>query len=152
MTPVLVIHDRGCRYAREADGGHSDAAKRLSDTYCLHVAAGARKGGVIAVKLSDGTSDGTVYDSRYDAVRHQHHNERWYAFLRIGAGHMTVCEAASLLMFHRQANRWTPAELGETSGGLEVIPRLTLEGAERQLAALTGRINMPIALGRSDPR
>lgn len=150
MTPVLVKHDKGCRYAREADGGHSDAAKRLSDIYNLHIVAGARRGAVIAVSLADGSSDGVVYDTRADAVSHQRHNEGWKAFIRIGPGRMTVCEAASQLRWQRHANKLAAAQLGERSGGLELIPRLTRAGAERQLDALTGRISMPLALGRSD--
>jgi len=152
MTPVLVAHDPGCKYAREADGGHSDAAKRLSDTYNLHVVAGARRGSVFAYSLADASTDHVLYDSREDAVRHQHHNEANRGYVRIGAGRMTVCEAAAVIRWDRHAARLAAAQLGEKSGGLEVIPRLTIEERERQLAAMSGRINMPIALGRSDPR
>jgi hypothetical protein len=152
MTPVLMRHDPGCKFAREADGGHSDAAKRLSDTYNLHVVAGARPGSVIAYSLADATTDGTVYDSRQDAVSHQRHNEARRGYVRIGAGRMTVCEAAAVIRWDRQAAELAAAQLGEKSGGLEVIPRLGIEERERQLAAMSGLINMPIALGRSDPR
>jgi len=152
MTPVLVAHDPGCRFAREADGGHSDAAKRLSDTYNLHIVAGARRGSVIAYSLADARSDGTVYDSREDAVAHQRHNEGRRGYVRIGAGRMTVCEAAAVIRWDRQAAELAAAQLGEKSGGLEVIPRLGIEERERQLAVMSGRIKMPIALGRSDPR
>jgi hypothetical protein len=151
-TPVLVRHDRGCLHAREADGGHSDAAKRISDTYNLHMTCGARRGSFIAVGLADGRSDGVVYDTRAEAVNHQRHDEGWKAFIKIGPPHMTVCEAAAVLRWHRQSNQLARAQRGEKSGGLEPIPRLTIEGRERQLAAMRGEINMPIALGRSDPR
>lgn len=151
-VPVLVRHDRGCRYARQADGGHSDMAKRVSDTYNLHIIAGARRGSVLAFSLADGTSNGDVYDNRADAVMHQHHDERWFAFIRIAEGHMSVCQAESVMRWQRQAARWAPPETGEHSGGLEVIPRLTREGHARQLAALAGSLHLPIALGRSDPR
>lgn len=152
MTPVLVRHDAGCRFAREADGGHSDAAKRLSDTYNLHVSCGARPGSVIAFSLADAASDGVAYDTREAAVAHQRHNEGWKGYIRIGDGHMSVCAAAAVLRWQRQAAEVAKAQRGERSGGLEVIPRLTIEGRERQLAAMAGRINVPIALGRSDPR
>jgi hypothetical protein len=151
-APVLVKHDPGCRFAREADGGHSDAARRLSDHYNLHIVAGAPFGAVFAFGLADGASDGVLYDSREDAVNHQRHNEAWRGYARIGAGRMSVCEAAAVLRYQRQATELARAQRGERSGGLEVIPRLTLEGRERQLAAMSGRINLPIALGRSDPR
>lgn len=152
MTPVLIAHDPGCKYAREPDGSHTDAAKRLSDTYNLHIAAGARRGSVIAYSLADGSSDNVLYDSRADAVAHQRHNEGRRGYVRIGPGRMTVCEAAAVIRWNRQTARLAGAQLGEKSGGLEVIPRLTIEGRERQLAAMSGRLRMPIALGRSDPR
>lgn len=151
VTPVLVRHDPGCRFARESDGGHSDASKRISDAYNLHIVCGARRGQVMAFSLADGTSDGVLYDSREDAVSHQHHNEARRGYIRIGPGRMTVCEAASQLRWQRHTVRLAAAQLGEKSGGLEVIPRLTIEGRERQLAALAAG-NLPLALGRSDPR
>lgn len=151
-SPVLVRHDPGCRWSRESDGGHSDAAKRISDAYNLHVTCGARMGQVFAFALADGCSDGVLYDSRQDAVDHQRHNERNRGYARIAGGRMTVCEAAAVLRWQRQATELAAAQRGERSGGLEVIPRLTIEGRERQLAAMAGRLNVPIALGRSDPR
>lgn len=152
LSPVLVRHDPGCRWSRESDGGHSDAAKRISDAYNLHVTCGARLGQVFAFALADGCSDGVLYDSRADAVNHQRHNEARRGYARIGAGGMTVCAAAAVLRWQRQAAALAAPGRGEKSGGLEVIPRLTLEGQARQLAAMAGRINVPIALGRSDPR
>lgn len=150
---VLVEHDPGCKYARLEGGGHSDAAKRLSDTYNMHRAAlGFHGQGVIAVSLADGTSDNEVYPDRESAVAHQHHNERWFAYIRLNAPSMSVCEAESAMRWQRQAASLAPAELGEANGGLEVIPRLTLEDRERQIAAMRGRVRLPIALGRSDPR
>ena len=152
MSPVLVRHDPGCRWSRESDGGHSDAAKRISDAYNLHLTCGARMGQVFAFALADGCSDGVLYDSRADAVNHQRHNEARRGYCRIGGGRMTVCEAAAVLRWQRQEAGLAERRRGEANGGLEVIPRLTIEGRERQLAAMTGRINVPIALGRSDPR
>lgn len=151
--PVLVAHDPGCRYARPEGGGHTDAAKRLSDTYNLHRAVlGLAGAGVMAISLADGTSDGQLYPDRETAVAHQHHNERWFAYIRLQAPSMSVCEAESVMRWQRQANKLAPAQLGEKNGGLEVIPRLNLEDQERQIAALSGRARLPIALGRSDPR
>lgn len=152
MTPVLVRHDAGCKFAREADGGHSDASKRISDWYNLHRAAGTTRG-VIAVALADGTSDGVLYEDRAAAIAHQHHNEHRFAYIRIGAPSMSVCQAASLLRFERQAARLRLADRDDPHGGLEVIPRLTIEDHQRQLAALAGRGSLPVALGHSrEPR
>jgi hypothetical protein len=80
---------------REPLGGHSDAAKRASDQWKLHrVALGLGAiGQWFAVRLSDGTGDGTLYPSKYEAVRHQHHNEMYYAFLCIAPTDLGVCDA-----------------------------------------------------------
>jgi hypothetical protein len=147
-VPVLTRHDHGCKYARERDGGHSDAAKRVSDHHNLHLTAaeGYRRHGVgnphvgrvFACRLSDGTSDGVLYDSLADAVRGQRHNADWYAFLRVQPGGMTVCAAAALLRMHRLVH-----DAGGRMTGTDVprvmIPRLTTEAFGRQVSALSRR-------------
>ena len=93
---ALVPHSPNCmRKGR----GHSDAAKRVSDTYRLHKTAqgAAALGRFIAVALADGTSDGVLYDTKTDAVRHQHHNEMWFAYVCIGPHDMAPCEAEEFL-------------------------------------------------------
>ncbi|HEV2244898.1 MAG TPA: hypothetical protein VGR98_27940, partial [Streptosporangiaceae bacterium] len=72
---------------------------RISDTYRLHKAARGMDaiGRFIAVALADGTSDSTLYDTKTDAVRHQHHNEMWYAYVAIQPGDMSPCEAEEFL-------------------------------------------------------
>lgn len=143
------MHDHGCRFAREDNGGHTDAARRLSDTYNLHKLAGA-KSGYIAVRFADGSSDDTVYPTRAEAVSHQRHNERWCAYIQLNAGHMSVCEAAATLRFQAHASKLAPAQSDQRGGGMVVIPRLNIEDQERQIAALSGRIGLPVALGRSN--
>jgi hypothetical protein len=138
---VVLIHDRGCRYALLGDGTHEDAAKRVSDGYNLHLTArgGEVAGKILAFRLADGTSDGTAYDNKAQAVYHQRHNERYCMFVRMRASSMTVCEAATLLrsarmlydLGHHQGDRDHP------HGGLQVIPRLTLEHQAWQDAALS---------------
>jgi hypothetical protein len=145
-VPAIVAHDHGCKYARPEHGGHSDEARRLADTYNLHVIAGSTFG-VIAVALADGRSDNVVYPDRAAAVAHQHHNEGWYCFIKIEALSMSVCEAESVMRFQRHANKIAKADRDHRQGGLSVIPRLALEDQERQIAAMAGRINLPIALG-----
>lgn len=147
--PLLYRHDPGCRHAQEADGGHSDAAKRLADWYTLHRIAGARPGQYFAVALADGTSDGACYDDKAQAVSHQKRDVRWYAYICIGPPSMTVCEAASVIRFQRHAYHLSDvtADRDDRRGGPDVIPRLTIEGRERQIAAMDGRINLPLALG-----
>lgn len=147
---VLVKHDIGCKNAREEDGGgHSDAAKRLSDTYNLH-RLGAGDDGLgrtFAFPLAgDRSGDGVLYPDRETAAAHQHHNEDRYAYIRIGPYTMSVCEAASTLRWQRQQYELQKRIIHEKPG-LEVIPRLTREGVERQIGAL--RVGgLPVALGK----
>lgn len=146
-TPVLTRHDPGCVYAREADGGHSDASKRISDTHNLHLVAGEsgraysgrneNVGRVFACKLSDGRSDGVLYDTLEDAVSHQKHNEDWYAYLRVTNGGMTVCQAASFLRLHRQGQA-AGVRMDGTRPRVP-IPRLTHEKFIDQVTAYARR-------------
>lgn len=118
---------------------HSDAARRCSDAVNLHVSAlgfDARRKWV-AVRLADGSSDGVLYDTRRDAVRHQP-NERLAAYVRIAPGGMSVCAAESFLSFNRRAYdagfRLTDPD--DRNGGRQIIPRLTREDQARQMARL----------------
>jgi hypothetical protein len=143
-------HDWGCDWARPGTGPHSDAAKRVRDTYNLHRAAGYEGAAfgldstlnkIFAVALADGTSDGVLYDTRHDAIRHQHHNEKWYAYLRVERYVMNACQAESVLKFHREAYDkglvFVDREDARLSS-MEIIPRMTREDHQRQLAALGG--------------
>jgi hypothetical protein len=145
--PVIVAHDAGCRFAREENGGHSDAAKRLADAFNLHKILGQSRGW-IAFSLQDGSTDDTIYQSRADAVSHQRHNEKWRGYIELSAPSMSVCEAASALRWQRHTTRLAPADRDQAGGGLVVIPRLSIEGRERQIAAIDGRSGLPLALGR----
>jgi len=147
---TMVVHDRGCRFARLPNGNHSEAAWRLHDRYNLHRAAGTHFGWIMA-RLTDGTADDdAVFPSRAEAVNHAHHNEGACAFVELRAPFMSVCEAASLLRMAAMARRIAPAQRDTAGGGLMVIPRLTLEDQARQLAALAGRVALPVALGRRE--
>lgn len=165
-TPALIVHERGCKWARsgaqaeiDPDGkvtgvrnpgaGHSDAAKRFSDWYNLHRAAGSR--GWFAVALADGDTDGVVYDTRAAAVAHMFPRERWFFYCLLQAPSMTVCAADSLLRYKRIMNE---VEGGHTDrdaphGGLEVIPRLAIEDQEAQIRAVrTGRGHLALGYRR----
>lgn len=84
---------------REPLGGHSDAAKRLSDQYKLHkVALGVGSYGQwFAVRLTDGTGDGTLYPDKRTCMRHQHGNEVYFAFVCIAPTDMGVCDADAFI-------------------------------------------------------
>lgn len=125
---MTQTHEAYCRFKAI---GHTDAAKRFCDTYNLHkIGAGsAANGKWIAIALHDGSSDDTLYDSKRDAVRHQRHNEQWYAFICIVPPSMKYCDAEVMLDVHR---RMYDAGLRMTDpdhkhGGMDVIKRVTVE-------------------------
>jgi hypothetical protein len=127
-VPLLVLHDTDCP---NTGAGHSDAAKRVSDTWRLHRSAiGLDAAGKwFAASLADGSSDGVLYDCKRDAVRHQHHNERWYAFLRIGPADCSPCEGEVFLEINRML--WSKnirmTDPDDLSGGPDVIRRTARE-------------------------
>lgn len=69
----------------------SDAGRRASDVINTHVAAHGVSGAVnkwVAISLSNGGSDGVLYDSRADAVKFQLH-EMLCAYISIPPGGTT---------------------------------------------------------------
>jgi hypothetical protein len=126
---------------------HSDAAKRVSDTYLMHRSADPYGciGKWIACALQDGSSDNTLYDSKQDAIRHQHHNENWYTFIQIVPSMMTECEAEVML----KVARMIYDKGGRMSDGFnrhDLIKRL---GWEDQLALSEGHVTN-VQYGRID--
>jgi len=118
----------------------SDAAKRLYDQYSLHRVANLHEayGKWFAVRLSDGDSDGVLYDSKQAAVRHQKHNEDFYAFVQITPAHMTMRDAETFLAVHRRMydKGIRMADPDEASGGMDVIRRVTKEDQYNQLRSM----------------
>lgn len=147
MSQVIVSHDEACPPRnRTTLGGHSDASKRTSDEYQLHrIGRPDAIGHWFAVRLSDGTSDHVLYSLRREAVRHQRHDEMWYAFLQIRPSGLSICEAASFLRTARMAYdagfRLTDPE--HRSGGRQLITRLGLEDQRRADYALENRMWIP---------
>lgn len=128
--------------------GHSDAAKRFSDTYNLHRVAGTRRG-FIAVALEDGRSNNSVYDDRAQAVGAMFPNDRRYFYCELVQPSMTVCQAESLLRYKRIMNEveGQHTDRDAPGGGLEVIPRLAGEDQEAQIRAVRAGRGF-LALGR----
>lgn len=62
-----------------------DTAKRLSDAVALHLVADFERAirSIVVVRLEDGSTDGTLYDSWDDACAKGAPDPRWYAPLRI---------------------------------------------------------------------
>jgi len=127
--------------------GHSDAAKRISDLYNLHrLAIGLDAvGKYFASALSDGRSDDTLYDTKRECVRHQHHNEQYYTFIRIGPQSMTVCDAEVMLKTARTLhdNGLKMADPDHARGGPDVIKRLSVEDQMAQSRGSNTNLIMP---------
>jgi hypothetical protein len=127
-------------------GLHSDSAKRVSDIYNTHRVADPYGciGSWIACALADGSSDMVLYDTKRDAIRHQHHNENWYTFIQIVPSTMTPCEAEVMLRVARMAY---DAGMRMTDGlsKYDLIKRL---GWEDQLALSKG-VAQNIRFGRN---
>lgn len=77
------------------DHSYSDAANRCSDAIRIHILAGMA-GKWAAIRLSDGGSDGTPYDSRRDAIRHQLH-ETQCAYIKVPLDDMSPMHAERFL-------------------------------------------------------
>lgn len=74
--------------------------RRLSDAVNLAVLLGGA-GRWIAGRLSDGSTDGLIYDSKADAIRHQLH-ENQCAYVKVPPGGMPPLEATRYLQIHRE--------------------------------------------------
>lgn len=139
----MTQHSMQCRQ-RAFD--HSDAAKRASDQYNLHRMADpyGSIGKWIAIALADGDTDGVLYDSKSECIRHQHHNEMFYAYSRIIPANFTPCDAEIFLRMHRmmydKGIRLTDPD--SHSGGKEVIKRSTREDQSSLMRSIAsgGRI------------
>lgn len=84
------------------DAAFSDAARRCAESVNLHVQAIGDQayGRWVAVRLSDGGSDGVLYDHKQDAIDHQLH-ETMCAYVSIPPGGMTVEDAEAYLRLNR---------------------------------------------------
>lgn len=87
-----------------------DAAQRMRDAVNLHVlaqtfSAGERQVGFVAIDLNDGKAhdNGTMYDTRRDAVRHTVNKGPAFFYVKVGAETMSEREAIIVLQMARQA-------------------------------------------------
>ena len=143
-----MIHESWCPL-RHSD--HSDAAKRLCDIYNLHkIGAGYDAiGKWFAAALADGRSDDTLYDSKLDCVTHQHHNERYYTFIKIVPPSMKICEAEVKLVTARRMYDagMRMADPDHRHGGMDLITRLTLSDQLAQSRGVVRNLKMPFPNG-----
>jgi len=140
---ALVVHDQSCP---SRSWGHSDASMRVSDEYRLHRMAdpSGSMGRWIACRLSDGSSDHVLYDSKRDAVTHMHHNEQWYMFVQIGPHDMSPCAAEAFIRVKRTLDNAgiKLTDPDHRNGGMDVIPRIAREDQVSQMRSIVsgGRI------------
>jgi hypothetical protein len=69
-----------------------DVARRVSDAVNLHISVNEQARGWVACRMDTGESDGSLYDTRSDAVRHQK-NESFCFYLKVQPGGMTAKQA-----------------------------------------------------------
>lgn len=123
-------------------GPHSDAARHASDAVNLHLSALGFEavGKWVAIRLMDGRSDGTLYDRKAEAIRHQLF-EKLCAYVRIPPGGMNPCQAESYLASHRKMYDagFRLVDPDAAHGGRDVIPRLTSRDQATALASLRRR-------------
>lgn len=136
---------------RVFNGTHSDPAKRLSDHWNLHRIADpyGSIGRWFAIRLSDGISDGVLYDTKRDAIRHQPFFEYLYAFVRLSLASMNVCDAEIYLAIHRRLydKGFRMTDPDARNGGPDVIKRSSRE----DMLALTRGVATNLYLpGRDD--
>jgi hypothetical protein len=121
-----------------------DAAKRCWEqvkNVAVHTEWAERINSFITVKLSDGSTDGVLYATKRDAVRHCHGNEQWFAFFSFRSapeGFGSPKEAAIFLAWHRMAYD-AGARLpdpDDARGGPDLIMPDAVEHLNNQLARL----------------
>lgn len=116
---------------------YSDAAKRCSDIIKLHILAGMG-GKYAAIRLSDGGSDDTVYDTRRDAITHQLH-EQQCAYIKIPRDDMPPSHAERFLQIQREL--YDKGFRLCDPDGPELISPITTEGLAQSMALLRGARN-----------
>lgn len=77
----------------------ADAGRRASETINFHVLTGAI-GKWAAIKLADGSSDGTAYDTRADAIQHQLH-EQLCCYVKVTPDGMPPEDAVRFILINR---------------------------------------------------
>lgn len=127
-------------YCHHHPDGHSDTARRISDTTLLAWTVYGYEGYVghwMAFRLEDGATDGALYPSKLAAMQHCSDHYRYF-FAIMHPGGMSVCEAHILLTLHRRARARDIAtpQLHLPNGGPDLIPRIGYDKIANQLRAL----------------
>lgn len=116
-----------------------DAAQRIADQYNLHRVADpyGSVGKWFAARLQDGVSNGELYDTKPDAIRHQVADEKYYVYLQIVPTTMPVKDALAYLSAMRTAYErgLRHADRDAPGGGRDMIRRLTREDQHNGIRA-----------------
>lgn len=80
----------------------TDAGRRMAEAHEVARLAGGH-GRFLAVRLDDGHCDGTIYDTRDDAIRHKGGFRTLYAYLKVNVGPMPPAEATAWIDLHKRA-------------------------------------------------
>lgn len=141
---MTTIHDPWCQSKAFP---HEDAAKRISDEYNTHRIADpyGSIGKWFAAAIHDGTCDHVLYDSKRDAVIHQHHNENYYTYIKIGPHTSNACEAAVMLKTARMLydNGMRMADPDDRHGGKDLIKRSTWDDVNNAANGRNTNLMMP---------
>jgi hypothetical protein len=142
------VTDKLCKHGRKLCSECvyvTDAAKRMYDivqSYVAFVEYDERIRSWVAIRLLDGGSDGVLYGSKADAVRHtDEFTHLYFSYRGAPQGFTNVRDAAIYLEFHRLAfnagGRW--ADKDDRTGGPDLIMSQTKEDFWDQFNVLRGQ-------------
>lgn len=99
----MTAHENAIAHAF-APQNDKDAAQRLADTVSLHLVAASDMFEIVGkwcvFRLDDGRSDGALYDSKDDALRHTKHSKD-HCYLRMTPDGITARDAWHFLRANR---------------------------------------------------
>jgi hypothetical protein len=123
----------------------TDAAKRAFDIvrgYVVFIPWDQRINSWVALRLSDGGSDGTLYDSKQAAVRHQSHEQNcaYFSYRTAPEGFSSVTDAQLYMDYHRAAYDagFRLPDPDEASGGPDLMIPTALDEMLVQRSRLIG--------------
>lgn len=126
----------------------TDAAKRAFDiarSIVVFTDYETRIRGWIAFRLEDGGSDGTLYDSKKDAIRHQANEQScgYFSFRGAPEGFASAKDAAIWLEYHRHiySHGGRLVDPDDAHGGPDIIMPTATEQLMGQFWDLAGRMN-----------
>lgn len=127
----------------EMTAEENDSTKRLQEAVNRRVVdlrtSGNRRDHVpfIACKMADGSADGTLYESRADAVRHHQHDTYWF-YVAIGHDVMSFKEAWLVLQINRAARATGHVFGSEQQLAIPMMPEQISPLIPRTLGVLKG--------------